>query len=342
MLVLPVHFVRLHFFIPKVSRARNYVFTYFAPDGWVPSRFSFPHDRIKYLAGQFEIAPDTGRRHFQGYVVFHHAIGVRTAQRILDAPAAHFERRRGTHSEALAYVSKQESRDPTCAPVELGEPPAETQGSRSDLAAVHQAMADGATMRDLFMGHFDVVCKYSTGIMRAYSYLADCPRNAPPECYYLWGSTGTGKTRAAYDFATQRAEEIYQAPLSESQSVWFDRYDYRQHGVVVLDDYYHNYKLGFLLKLLDRYPMQVPVKGAYVNFNPRVVFITSNIPLCEQYASCPPEAVKALWRRFKFVLRCDEQVWVKCSYDSPYGLDVGSPNLVRTVLLPQIKYKNKI
>jgi len=45
---------------------------------------------------------------------------------------------------------------------------------------------------------------------------------------------------------------------------------------VVIDDFYGWLPLNFMLQLMDRYPMQVPVKGGYVNWAPRFIYITSN------------------------------------------------------------------
>lgn len=310
------------------ARSRNYVFTFNNPPvHWTLDGHLLYPERVVFCAGQFEIAPGTGTRHFQGYVCFQHAVGIATAGRLLGCAGAHFERRRGSHSEALLYVTKHDSRDPQDVPIVAGKPPPEGQGARTDLADLREDLLAGASMVDLARSHFECFAKYPRGIQLLYSLLASEPRDSPPECYYLWGPTGTGKSRAAYDFATEHSQALYSAPIGESSAVWFDGYDARRHGVVLLDDFYHNYKIHFLLKLLDRYPLSAPVKGAHVNFSSSTVFITSNIGLHEQYSNCPPEAQRALWRRFKHVVRCDESVWTLCSYDNPTGPNYLSPDV---------------
>lgn len=63
------------------------------------------------------------------------------------------------------------------------------------------------------------------------------------------------------------------------------------------------FKLTYLLKLMDRYPMRVPVKGSFVNWVPKKIYITSNYSPKEWFPNAKDEHVKALFRRFKKVVR---------------------------------------
>lgn len=57
---------------------------------------------------------------------------------------------------------------------------------------------------------------------------------------------------------------------------WFDGYE--DHEAVIFDDLDHESKpnRGMFLKLFDRYPMKVPVKGSFRQWVPRRAFLTSN------------------------------------------------------------------
>ena len=57
---------------------------------------------------------------------------------------------------------------------------------------------------------------------------------------------------------------------------WFD--GFRGHKYALFDDF-DGSQIEFrkLLRLLDKYPMQVPIKGGFTNWNPRKIFITSNV-----------------------------------------------------------------
>lgn len=46
---------------------------------------------------------------------------------------------------------------------------------------------------------------------------------------------------------------------------------------MLLDDYRGGAQDSMILKLLDIYPLQVPVKGGFVDWSPDRIFITSNI-----------------------------------------------------------------
>lgn len=124
--------------------------------------------------------------------------------------------------------------------------------------------------------------------------------------------------------------------MDRAGAVWFDGYDANVHTTVILDDYYHHFPFHFLLRLLDRYPLQVPVKGQYVNFNSNRIFITSNIPLCDQYTDSKliaEESQRALWRRFDRVLFVPGvgQEHVECNYDNPWGIGRYPPGTVATL-----------
>lgn len=114
-----------------------------------------------------------------------------------------------------------------------------------------------------------------------------------------WGRTGAGKTRAVYDnLPTQ--DIIYPHPGGQ----WFDGYD--GQPIVLFDDYGGSeFKITYLLKLLDRYPMRVPVKGGFVSWTPTEIYITSNKDPRTWYSNANPEHVAAMFRRFTNVVRFD-------------------------------------
>ncbi len=88
-----------------------------------------------------------------------------------------------------------------------------------------------------------------------------------------FGATGLGKTRYAYD----NFPLLYSIPLTSS-SLWFDGYDLQD--TVLLDDFAgaaSKVSLNYTLQLLDRYPVQVPIKGEYTLWMPTLIIITTNI-----------------------------------------------------------------
>lgn len=89
-------------------------------------------------------------------------------------------------------------------------------------------------------------------------------------------------------------ETLYAWVNCKSGSEWFD--GYTGQNIVLFDDFDSgqcSYRL--LLKLLDRYPLSVQVKGGCVNWRPRIVYITSNRDPSMWYTEEPN--IDALLRR---------------------------------------------
>ena len=93
-------------------------------------------------------------------------------------------------------------------------------------------------------------------------------RDFKPAVYWLWGASGTDKSRLARAIHL----ETYCKP---PDSRWFDGYDC-QPVTVVNDLRKMTFTFSYLLDLLDRYPFQVEVKGGYRQFVSKVIVITSS------------------------------------------------------------------
>lgn len=92
--------------------------------------------------------------------------------------------------------------------------------------------------------------------------------------WWFYGDTGTGKTRAAYDLVNQYNIFMINGPNNKGGALWFDGYMGEQ--VAILDDFRPWWcRFDYLLRLLDRYPMRVPVKGGFVNWIPEIIVITT-------------------------------------------------------------------
>lgn len=299
-----------------MSRHRNYVFTYNnPPDGWIPEQlYAEGSNRILFLAGQFEVG-SSNTRHYQGYVVLCNPTGLPGLRKLLQCPTGHFEPRKGTHRQALEYVHKDETREPGATPQSFGEPPLDEQGRRTDLSGVKEILDGGGNLLAVAESNFGAFIRYQRGLI-AYANLITPHRTAAPAAYYFFGPGEFGKSRAAWE-SFGEPEVIFPVSLAQPNAVWFDGYDPRQHRTVIFDDYYHNYRHSFLLQLLDRYPINVPVKGTYIKFCATTVVFTSNIGLHQQYPNI--EDSFPLWRRFRHVVRFDHDRVHLCTRDNPMG-----------------------
>lgn len=153
------------------------------------------------------------------------------------------------------------------------------RGHRSDLSAVVSTIAEGETrMEKIAEKHPKAVIMYARGIKNYIQLIRPIQdRNFKTLVYFFYGAPGTGKSRRALAEATEKGGDIYYKPRGD----WWD--GYRQQDNVIIDDFYGWLKYDELLKITDRYPYQVPIKGGYEKFTTRRIWITTNTTLDRLY-----------------------------------------------------------
>ena len=224
---------------------------------------------------------EEGTKHLQGYISFTKRKSFASAKRSI-SDRAHVERTLGKPNQAADYCKKDADFE------EYGTLPG-GQGNRSDLAECVKAIKAGKSIRELADEFPGTIIRYGNGIQRL-RVLHRIERTGPPEIWTLWGKTGTGKTRRVWEFAD--IDSLWVHPGDR----WFDGYD--GHLAVLFDDFDGSwFKLSYLLRLLDRYPMTVPIKGGFTYWVPRTIYITSNLPPKEWYKNAEEEHRRALMRR---------------------------------------------
>lgn len=230
------------------------------------------------LCLQLESAPSTGRLHYQGYVRFSKQLRLSAFIRLL--PGCHAECTRGTEPQNIAYVTKEESR--IAGPWRFGEE--SKPGRRTDITRVREMVVEGKSLSEII--YSEEVNSYQA-MQCARLLIRHRPmirRDEPPKVFWFHGSTGTGKTRFVWDFAEEKGLDMW---VSHPENLnWFDGYDGEK--VALFDDFRASTcPFSKLLRLLDRYPMRVPVKGDFTSWNPDYIFITS------------PYKPKYIYRRFE-------------------------------------------
>lgn len=245
----------------------------------------------KYVVWQEEKGETTGTKHLQGYVVFNQPKRLSTLKTYF--PTAHWEVRHGTHEQAKAYCMKEETR--VSGPWELGEEPT-GPGARTDLTSVKRRIDEGASETELWEEHFSSMVKYHKSF-REYKRLKTPERDFKSVTIVIYGPSGTGKT---HNIHTNFTDACW---ISNPQKgpVWFDNYSGQR--TLVLDEFYGWICYDLLLRLTDRYPLEVPVKGGFTRFRSRFIVITSNKPHWEWYDyskfSCGSAPIK---RRIDYVI----------------------------------------
>lgn len=220
--------------------------------------------------------------HLQGYVVFHSRKRKSQVRKLIPG---HVERAKGTPGQNKAYCSKEGDYE------QFGVCPG-GQGTRTDLQQILTDIKEGKNPMEIREKHWASYLRYSKAIESTILFYS-VPRRWETQVNVYWGETGLGKTRRAYEEA---GDQVY----FHTGSQWFDGY---VGGDAIFDDFGGSeFKLTYLLKLLDRYPMRVPVKGGFVQWTPRRIWITSNRSPDDWYPNAHSEHVAALRRRFSTVV----------------------------------------
>lgn len=217
-------------------------------------------DHQRYRVFQLEQGAN-GTPHLQGYVVFSVAKSLRRCRRYLSL--AHWEPAKAGPEENRRYCTKCEGR--LAGPWESGTlPPG--QGSRTDLSAACSTLLSGGSLQEVEPSLF---VKYHKGLT-ALLMLHAKPRAAEPRVFWFWGPTGTGKSRLAAELSG--ASGYWKPP-----GKWFDGY-LCQDWVIIDDLRSEDYPFQFMLRLTDRYPLFVEVKGGFVSFNSPNIIVTAPGP----------------------------------------------------------------
>lgn len=273
---------------PTTTQSRAWVFTlnnHSSVD--VPNTFEG-----KYCIWQEEQG-EAGTKHLQGYIVWNTPKRLSAIKKY--APTAHWEVRRGTHDQAKAYCSKEETR--LSGPFTYGEEPLGS-GTRSDLISLKRSIDEGKSQLELFEDHFEPMLKYHKGIA-LYRSLKVPPRTEKTKVIVLFGPTGTGKSYHAH---TQFPNAASVSPPTESKGpIWFDGYD--GNFATIIDEFYGWIRHDTMLRLCDAYAYRAPIKGGFVNFCSKYLIITSNQPPSGWYDfSKLPDSYRPLERRIDLII----------------------------------------
>ncbi len=274
--------------------ARHWVYTLYGDSAPFQGQLI---ESVRYTIWQREVCPQSGRYHYQGYVEFrapHRQAAVKT--KIGGSP--HVEPRRGSREAARAYASKEETRLPGTEPIELGNFTGGGQGARTDIQdalSILRAEPTANGLRHLYDEHGPVMVKYARGMQSAlYHYSSRVGRDNPPEVFVHYGETGTGKTWTVFD--RHGMSDVWRAPVSTNNVQWFD--GYYGHEIALFDDFDGQHPaITVMLQVLDRYPVQIPIKGAHTHFVPTTIYITTNVEFVDWYPDASEHHKNALKRR---------------------------------------------
>lgn len=227
---------------------------------------------------------DSGTPHLQGYIEFTKRLTFKQVKELL-GDKAHFEARRGTQEEASIYCMKEGDF------IEIGQK--KMQGERKDLDRIRQVALDSGMRSVTRIGNIQQI-----KVAEKYLDYNEEPRDYKPVVWWLYGKTGSGKSRKARELFGE--DDYY---CKNDGTKWWNGYD--GHENVVIDDFRPSWwSLTEMLSLLDRYGKTIEYKGGIRQFKGRLIVITSAKAPSDCYAGCG-EDIAQLLRRVDF---CQEVV----------------------------------
>lgn len=277
--------------MPRQPKSRKWCFTLHKWHANHVLRLRHPESYSgQYVIFGREVSPSTGSRHLQGFLYFKSPItrdGVK--KRLGDGfNHIHLEMAKGTVDENYRYCSKDGDFE------QYGDKP--SQGLRSDLLKIRDQIKIGVPEQEIASTYFTRWVIYRRSF-EAYRKLVHEPRlRLELEVFLIVGAPGTGKTRFIWENHSASKGGLWMSHDPTLQ--WFDGYDGQR--TVVLDDFRGGADFAFLLRLLDIYPVQVPIKGGFKSWIPERIYITSNVEADGWY---PNVDIAPLLRRIKKTAR---------------------------------------
>lgn len=255
-------------------------------------------NRVRGMIFQEEIGGNTERQHYQGFIRMKNAWSRQDMINLFHTYTSHRRtsfRKSDFPSEAVEYCRKGETRLSPEGTWEFGDLDF-PQGKRSDLLQIKEKISEpGWKHADLYNCHFSSSVRYMNGIEKAAFYLAKAQqKERDVRVHWLWGKAGSGKSRTARAGLT--INDYYACPAPQGGRIWWDGME--GENVLIIEEFNQNtMSIEELLRILDRYPLMLPVKGAHTWANWTKVYITSQFHYSTVYPFASEDQCAALRRR---------------------------------------------
>lgn len=238
-----------------------------------------------------EIAPTTGREHLQCYAYWHDKKSGGALIKALPKEFGRLFAAKGSPKSNQKYCSKDGDFE------EDGDLP--QQGERNDIAEFRDAILDGMSEEELIMEYPNMMARYDRFYQRCRNLVlkkvARKNIDTTPEVIVIIGDSGIGKSRTCYD--NEKIEDIYPLETGDGSKDSVFWCGYNGEEVILIDDFHSDLKLNYMLRLLDRYPMKLNIKGSHTYKCAKRIYITSNIEVNQWYPNCASRHKDALKRR---------------------------------------------
>ena len=275
-----------------------------------PQEHGFTREKIIELLHLFhpdyfcladEIA-STGTYHTHIFLFSHSAMRFGTLKRRF--PTAHIEMAGGNCFQNREYILKGGKWDDTKKAetkvegtfYEFGELPSQAAEKHPKHAALIQNVESGMSNRQILEQDASFALKTrDIDVLRQeliFDEFKDVNRNI--QVHYLFGASGTGKTRSIYE--KHRASDICRITHYPAKgNVQFDAY--KGQPVLVFEEFHSQIPITSMLNFLDIYPVMLPARYFDRVACYTTVYITSNIPLEQQYTEIQRSKLET-WNAF--------------------------------------------
>lgn len=249
-----------------------------------------------------------GTPHTHLYLAFRNAVEFKFVQERFYG--ANIKMAQGTHQQNRDYIRKEgkwlndEKHETNLIDTfeESGELPPEQDKRRKQTEAIMEMVTNGASNAEI-LREYPTAMTQLPHIERARQTLKEDEfRDKWRDLHvvYLWGKSGTGKTRSVMDQYGYR--NVYRV------TDYVHPFDgYKGERVIVFEEFRSSLPIADMLNYLDGYPVDLPCRFSNKVACFDTVYIISNIPLDKQYPNVQfnePETYKAFCRR----ISCEEEL----------------------------------
>ena len=219
-------------------------------------------------------------------------------------PTAHIEKAYGSAKANRAYILKEghwADTDKAETSVsgtfeEWGDLPAEKEEEAPEMFKLIQDLRAGKSVMEIIEDNPKLAFRIREIETLRQAILEEkySAENRALEVTYLYGASGTGKTRGIFE-KHDRKSVCRITDYGSRNGVRFDAYHCQD--VLVLEEFHSQIPISAMLNYLDIYPLTLPAR-----YTDRIacytkVYITSNIPLEEQYRDIQRYQMET-WRAF--------------------------------------------
>ena len=219
-------------------------------------------------------------------------------------PTAHIEKAYGSTNANRAYILKEghwADTDKAETSVsgtfeEWGDLPAEKEEEAPEMFKLIQDLRAGKSVMEIIEDNPKLAFRIREIETLRQAILEEkySAENRALEVTYLYGASGTGKTRGIFE-KHDRKSVCRITDYGSRNGVRFDAYHCQD--VLVLEEFHSQIPISAMLNYLDIYPLTLPARYTDRTACYTKVYITSNIPLEEQYRDIQRYQMET-WRAF--------------------------------------------